>query len=463
MAAARNALGDNFVNMGVRIVKPKGFFGFLKTSEYEITAAVEDDVPIALQRPSFGASGEAGEGKDAVEAKEKSGVSDKKEKSGIPSDNRNHSVDLAANEEIDLNEFLSKAGLSAPAPNDENAAAYRNRPVRRVKPQQKPNPDVITDAEVIEKKLGDLQGLLEQSLSNAEKEKEKEREIKNRRDDTQRLDTAGSGDENGFQANQEFVRVLYSTLLDNEVDERYVNRLLSELSDVIREGTSVDLILSNVYQKMVLNFGRPETIPMDSKKPRILFFIGPTGVGKTTTIAKLAGDFFQKGKSVVLLTADTYRMAATDQLRKYANILHAPMEVVYSEGDMLNAIEKYSGCDYLFVDTAGFSHKNEKQKEDTGRFISSVPEKYGKSVYLVLSSTTKYRDLKEICDVYKTISDYSIVFTKLDETNVYGNIYNIRLYTGAAVSYITNGQNVPEDISVLDTQAIVKKLLGGGR
>ena len=115
----------------------------------------------------------------------------------------------------------------------------------------------------------------------------------------------------------------------------------------------------------------------------------------------------------------------------------------------------------IFVDTAGFSHKNETQRADIKKLINGINPEYEKEVYLVLSATTKYKDLTEIVDIYREISDFKLIFTKLDETSTYGNIFNIRMYTGASLSYITNGQSVPDDIEVFDTQKIVKQLLGG--
>ena len=161
------------------------------------------------------------------------------------------------------------------------------------------------------------------------------------------------------------------------------------------------------------------------------------------------------------MTADTYRIAATDQLRTYANILDAPLTIIYSPEEMDQALSRLQDYDLIFVDTAGFSHKNEEQREDTKKLLASVASSYEKMVYLVLSATTKYRDLKDICDKYRGISDYSIIFTKLDETSLYGNIYNIRMYSGADIAYVTNGQNVPDDMEEFHTQEIVKKLLGG--
>ncbi len=124
-------------------------------------------------------------------------------------------------------------------------------------------------------------------------------------------------------------------------------------------------------------------------------------------------------------------------------------------------MEQLEEVDVVLVDTAGFSHKSQTLKEDVKNLIQSLDARYSRETYLVLSATTKYNDLKEIADIYKEISDYKIIFTKLDETTTYGNILNIKLYSNAEVSYITNGQNVPDDIEIFNSQKIVKRLLGG--
>ena len=129
--------------------------------------------------------------------------------------------------------------------------------------------------------------------------------------------------------------MLYQTLLDNEVDEVYINQLLDDVMKVARKGSSMDFILSHVYQKMILKFGNPHVIKTKGKGPQIVFFIGPTGVGKTTTIAKIASKFkVEQGKKVAFLTADTYRISATEQLRTYANILDAPLTVIYAPEEL---------------------------------------------------------------------------------------------------------------------------------
>ena len=262
--------------------------------------------------------------------------------------------------------------------------------------------------------------------------------------------------------NFHFIKMLYKTLLDNDVSEKYANQVIDELENIMKAGNSVDYILSNVYQKLILKFGQPKPIDLSGSKPKVVFVIGPTGVGKTTTIAKIASKYkVEQGKKVAFLTADTYRIAAAEQLRTYANILNEPFTIIYSAEEMNQAIANVEDYDLVLVDTAGFSHKSESQRKDIKELIDSVDEAYDKSVYLVLSATTKYRDLLDIIDIYKEISEFKIIFTKLDETSTYGNLLNVKLYSDAELSYITNGQNVPDDIEIFDTQKIVKNLLGG--
>ena len=166
-------------------------------------------------------------------------------------------------------------------------------------------------------------------------------------------------------------------------------------------------------------------------------------------------------KKVALLTADTYRIAAAEQLRTYANILEVPFRIIYSAPEIEQAYEEFNSYDYILVDTAGHSHHNEEQKNNTNLIIHGVDDIAESEVYLVLSATTKYRDLVDIADTYKEMSDYRIIFTKLDETTALGNLLNLRLYTGCELSYVTYGQNVPDDIDKFNPQTTVKSILGG--
>lgn len=312
-----------------------------------------------------------------------------------------------------------------------------------VLPDEEPVKEAPKNDKDIEHKLDNLQSLLEKQFTKS----------------TEKDEFDKPSEEDSSVA---FLKLIYNTLIDNEVAEKYANELLDEIGKIDTQKASVDLLLGNIYQKMILKFGQPVTIPLGLEKQRVIFFIGPTGVGKTTTIAKLASQLcVNHKKKVVLLTTDTYRIAAAEQLKTYASILNVPFRVIYTEDEMMSAIGDYKDYDYILVDTAGHSQHNADQKDAMAHFLSSVDETVDKDTYLVVSATTKYRDLLAIADAYSEFTDYKLIFTKLDETTTLGNLFNLCMHTGAAMSYITTGQNVPDDIEVFSPQSTVKQLLGG--
>ena len=305
----------------------------------------------------------------------------------------------------------------------------------------------------IEEKLDSLQELLETQMRNATTPEKKE-EVKEE-------NKSQNKEEN---SNIAFIQLVYTKMLDNEVDEKYANQIIGEVESSLKKESNMDTILSGIYQKIILKLGQPCDIQVEKNKAKVVFFVGPTGVGKTTTIAKLASDFkLDKKLKVAMITSDTYRIAAVEQLRTYANILGIPLQVVYTIEEMNNAIESFSDYDIILVDTAGRSHKNKEQCEEIKHLIndSRIAENQEKEIYLVLSAATKYRDLLNIVEVYGEIGKYRLIFTKLDETTCLGNILNVKLKTGASLSYVTCGQVVPDDINVLNPQSLAKKLLGG--
>ena len=312
-------------------------------------------------------------------------------------------------------------------------------------------PASVVEKEVFADRLNNIQSLLEQqmkekltkeTIAEAPKEPVEEEENENIR----------------------FLKLIYQQLINNEVEEQYANQIISEVEKHLKKEASLDNVLSAVYQKIILKLGEPDEFIADEDKKKIFFFIGPTGVGKTTTIAKLASDMkLVKKAKIALLTADTYRVAAVEQLRTYASILDIPLDVIYSDEDLRDGIERLKECDLIFVDTAGRSHKNEEQCNELFHLIETVDEIDGfeKEICLVLSVTTKFRDLEKICDTYSKLGSYRIIFTKLDETSALGNILNIAILTEGKISYTTYGQNVPDDINLIDVQSIAKSLLGG--
>ncbi len=263
-----------------------------------------------------------------------------------------------------------------------------------------------------------------------------------------------------LESDSPFFKVIYEQLLENELEETFINQLMVGLGELSYEhNTPIDEMVSIVYKRIVKNLSDLEAIKLTKGKTKTVAFVGPTGVGKTTTIAKIASYFtLNLEKKVALITADTYRIAAVEQLRTYANILNIPIKVVYSAGELKEAIESFKDVDLVLIDTAGRSHKNVDHQNELAKLLNEIEDK---EVYLVLSLGTKYKDLLKITDAYNDISAYKLIFTKLDETSCYGNILNIKLKTNAMLSYVTFGQNVPDDISEVNVHEIAKKILGG--
>lgn len=306
----------------------------------------------------------------------------------------------------------------------------------------------------IEEKINNIARLLEQQLTVPKTEPEKKAPKEEENEPKQPEEVKEE------EQKPKVLDLIRNQLIENEVKEKYADAIINELENQ-SENQSVDSLLAYIYQKIVLKLGEVEIIKCSENKPKIVFFVGNTGVGKTTTMAKLASKFKLEQKlEIAMFSLDTYRIAAIEQIKTYANILNTPMEVVYTPEEMRKLVEKYKDCDLIFVDTAGRSHKNSEQKNDLDSIIGSVKE-YECEILLVVSATTKYSDLKNIADVYGDLFDYKLVFTKLDETRGLGNILNLKLDTDKKLSYVTWGQNVPEDIGALNSQVIAKKLLGG--
>lgn len=202
----------------------------------------------------------------------------------------------------------------------------------------------------------------------------------------------------------------------------------------------------------------PYTINEQDDHKRIFLFVGPTGVGKTTTLAKLAARLsLINNKSVGLITADTYRIAAVDQLKTYSEILGLPLKVIYEPEEIKDALDRYTDKDCILIDTAGRSHKSDELLHDLKGILTYVenPE-----IFLVISLTTGYKDIKSIIDSYEFLDDYKLLLTKLDETSSLGNVLNIKLETGKPLSYFTIGQSVPDDIEIANIDKIADYIVG---
>jgi flagellar biosynthesis protein FlhF len=186
--------------------------------------------------------------------------------------------------------------------------------------------------------------------------------------------------------------------------------------------------------------------------------VGPTGVGKTTTLAKIAARcVLEHGKSIAFITTDTYRIAAIDQLKTYAKILNVPLEVCYNLQDFQEAKKKLSDRDVVFIDTAGRNFRNLQYVKDLRNIIDFNEEM---ETFLVFALTAKYEDMKTIYEQFSLIPIDRFIFTKLDETAHYGAMFNLMMEYKVGTAYLTNGQNVPDDMIEASVEQITNMLFG---
>ncbi|MBU5476203.1 flagellar biosynthesis protein FlhF [Eubacterium sp. MSJ-21] len=411
---AKEDLGPDAIVMNVKKIKPGGIMRLFKKTRVELTAAIDDDM----------------EEQAATAAPMSSSVKSEDEQT------------------IDLRQ--KRRGESTEEPFLFGKAFGENKDSYSEEAQN-----------AIEEKINSIAKLLEQQVQTQKSAETSIKEAANQVIPSGEV-AVRTEEKETEQSGNKVVDLVIKQLIDSEVTEAHAKEIIDELT-VKDDKQPIDNILANVYQKIVLKLGEIQPLTAGEKKPKVVFFVGNTGVGKTTTMAKLASLCTLDMKlKCAMFSIDTYRIAAIEQLKTYANILSAPMEVVYTPEEMAQSVEKFKNYDLILVDTAGRSHKSEEQKDDLKQIIDSVKE-YETEVFLVVSATVKYADLLSIANTYGELFDYNLIFTKLDETNGLGSILNLKLDTGKPLSYVTWGQNVPDDIGVLDPQIIAKKLLGGGK
>lgn len=254
----------------------------------------------------------------------------------------------------------------------------------------------------------------------------------------------------------EDVQALLVRMIDSQVREELAHQLAKQTEQMMRSkpGTGAVEILEHLLQEQ---FGRAEPILHKKFTQKVVLVLGPTGVGKTTSIVKLAAGFAVKErKKVGLINTDSYRIGAQEQLQTYANILGVPLQMVYYPDELATALEQMSDRDLIFVDTAGKKPGDEQHREDLLELVRTLkPE----DTLLCLSATTSFSSIKEMVDTYGFIDDYKLMVTKLDETRYRGEILNISWYTRKPIAYVTTGQSVPDDIEVADIEKIVRDII----
>ncbi len=258
---------------------------------------------------------------------------------------------------------------------------------------------------------------------------------------------------------QPVFQLVYEKLLDQEVDQEIAYDLIETIqarsNNEEMEETNIWSQLSFEIKHRLSNKG---TFGIPTFDRKYIHLVGPTGVGKTTTIAKLAAHcVLKQQKKVAFITTDTYRIAAIEQLKTYSKILDVPIEIAYNLEDYQKAKEKFDDYDFVFVDTAGRNFRDEKYIKELGKIVDLNHEV---DTFLVLSLTTRGSDLEDIYQQFRNIPIKQLIFTKKDETKTYGSVLNLCLNHNIGVAYITNGQDVPDDIEELSIEKMAKLIVG---
>ena len=326
--------------------------------------------------------------------------------------------------------IIKAAPPAVPTPPTPRPSATAAPPAASAKALNKATAEALEQSDekiqALEDELAQMRKMLRQVMSQPHKE-----------DEVLTLKDALKAQEVGDTVMQDIIRKLApSTLLMPHESEEAKQALSDYLHSSMKTGDGIGL---------------------KDGRPKIVALIGTTGVGKTTTIAKIAARFvLERGISVGLITADTYRISAVDQLKTYSDIIGLPLEIVYSSAELKTAIKKHWNKRLILIDTAGRSQNNEYQMQELKEFLSadSSIEKH-----LVLSATTKERDAERILDRFSICKPDRLLFTKTDETDSLGLILNLLFDRRIALSYLTNGQSVPDDIEPARAETLAKLLL----
>ena len=240
----------------------------------------------------------------------------------------------------------------------------------------------------------------------------------------------------------------------SDVDERYIRKLLADYAVMSKKERGKKLPFTKWLGNQIECSGDNGG---DATGGRKVMLLGPTGVGKTTTIAKLAAiKALWEHKKVLLLTSDTYRIAAVEQLKTYAKILGVPIEIIFDINTIPSVVDEHDNAEIILLDTAGRSQRDKKNMELFENLYNAfTPD----AVHLVLAANMKYKDMLDVVEHIPNIPISHLLFTKLDETVSYGSIFNIQQVMGCPVSFLTVGQNVPKDIETATGSRIAEFLM----
>ena len=252
------------------------------------------------------------------------------------------------------------------------------------------------------------------------------------------------------------IQQLFRHLLEHEVEEGVAHAVADEAQDIAdrRKADPAEAFEQVLRQRL----GEPEGIRLKKFQRTVVVFVGPTGAGKTTTIAKLAARFaLQDRLKVGLVTADAYRIAAHEQIQTYSDILEVPLKTIYQVADITPALEELQDVDIVLIDTPG---KSPQDVDHQGQIEELIRLSGATEIFLAISASTGFRSARMVAEQYGFLPEYKLLLTKTDETVTAGAYLNFRELCGRRLSYITTGQSVPDDIELVDVARTVQALVG---
>ncbi len=260
-----------------------------------------------------------------------------------------------------------------------------------------------------------------------------------------------------YELTSSALREYNKILINNGVNPKVSYEVLKKIEEDIdlsnKDENTINEIVKYTLSEIL---GVPKPISF-GKEQKIYFFIGPTGVGKTTTLAKIASNLVLNERvDIGLITSDTYRIAAVEQLRIYSNILQLPLEIAYNKDETIKAINKFKNKDIILIDTSGRNHNDLKQIQELNSILDSSDNKES---FLLISANLDFNLLENLINKYEFLEDFNLIITKIDESKNYGSFLNVKYLTQQKLSYYTVGQNVPDDIRLVNIEEMVDSLL----
>ncbi|OUS71582.1 flagellar biosynthesis protein FlhF [Paenibacillus sp. MY03] len=419
----RTDLGNDAVILETKEVKVGGFLGMFRKKKMEVIAAVEtgavkqQDPPQRPVQPEVSAMVE-----QILQTAKRSGAA------------------TATLEPLPMQQARPNVTSAYQDQKQPNAATSETRPLSAFKHPEKPQHETESP----------------QSRFRMDKEQFIINEIRDLREYMVKL----TRESQSQKRLSESIHALKDRLSLQELDPVWSERLIETLTEAEKEEGAA-FSYDETWRRAAIQLQewmQPYCLSGIREDATVLHFVGPTGVGKTTTIAKLAAEYkIKHGRKVGFITSDTYRIAAVDQLRTYANILNVPLEVVFSPMDLPKAYQSLSDQELILMDTAGRNFRSELHVSEVNSLLQTFEPS---ETILVVSLTGKTADMVAIADRFKKFGVSKILFTKLDETSAYGAIFNLVMNMELNPTYLASGQNVPDDISRFDCHAYVSLLLG---